>query len=99
MRTFVLVIVAMTAANPTAGPGRGGAGRSPRTPGQSAAMIRRRTAASLTRESDSPAREPARYVSEMAENSATQMHIEQVFRRDRYLRGGDQISFLQQGYP
>jgi len=26
VRTFVLVIVAMTAANPTAGPGRGGAG-------------------------------------------------------------------------
>jgi hypothetical protein len=50
-------------------------------------------------ESDSPARELARYVSEVAENSATQMHIEQVFRRDRYLRGGDQISFLQQGYP
>jgi hypothetical protein len=27
------------------------------------------------------------------------MQIEQVFRRDRYLRGGDQISFLQEGYP
>jgi hypothetical protein len=50
-------------------------------------------------ESDSPARELARYVSEVAENSATHMHIEQVFRRDRYLRVGDQISFLQQGYP
>jgi hypothetical protein len=50
-------------------------------------------------ESDSPARELARYVQEVAQNNATQMHIEQVFRRDRYLRGGDQISFLQEGYP
>jgi Zn-dependent M28 family amino/carboxypeptidase len=50
-------------------------------------------------ESDSPARELARYVSEVADNSATGMHVEQVFRRDRYLRGGDQISFLQNGYP
>ena len=50
-------------------------------------------------ESDSPARELARYVSEVAENNATGMHVEQVFRRDRYLRGGDQLSFLEQGYP
>jgi hypothetical protein len=50
-------------------------------------------------ESDSPARELARYVQEVAQNSATHMTIEQVFRRDRYLRGGDQISFLDQGYP
>jgi hypothetical protein len=50
-------------------------------------------------ENDSPARELARYVQEVAQNDATGMHIEQVFRRDRYLRGGDQISFLSQGYP
>ena len=50
-------------------------------------------------ESDSPARELARYVQEVAQNNATGMSIEQVFRRDRYLRGGDQISFLEQGYP
>ena len=42
-------------------------------------------------ESDSPARELARYVSEVAEHNATGMHVEQVFRRDRYLRGGDQL--------
>ncbi|MGH2895344.1 MAG: hypothetical protein ACRDPM_19055 [Solirubrobacteraceae bacterium] len=35
----------------------------------------------------------------MAQNSATHMTIEQVYRRDRYLRGGDQISFLENGYP
>jgi Zn-dependent M28 family amino/carboxypeptidase len=50
-------------------------------------------------ESDSPARELARYVQEVAQNNATHMTIEQVYRRDRYLRGGDQISFLQNGYP
>jgi hypothetical protein len=50
-------------------------------------------------ESDSQARELARYVSEVAENDVTEMHIEQSFRRDRFLRGADQISFLQQGYP
>jgi Zn-dependent M28 family amino/carboxypeptidase len=50
-------------------------------------------------ESDSPARELARYVQEVAQNNATHMSIEQVYRRDRYLRGGDQISFLQNGYP
>ena len=27
------------------------------------------------------------------------MHVRLVWRRDRYLRGGDQIPFLQQGYP
>ena len=50
-------------------------------------------------ESDSAARELARYVQEVAQNNATHMSIEQVYRRDRYLRGGDQISFLQNGYP
>ena len=34
-----------------------------------------------------------------SENSATDMNIRLIWRRDRYLRGGDQISFLQQGYP
>jgi hypothetical protein len=43
--------------------------------------------------------ELARYVQEVAQNNATNMTIEQVYRRDRYLRGGDQISFLQNGYP
>ena len=27
------------------------------------------------------------------------MHVRLIWRRDRYLRGGDQIPFLQQGYP
>jgi hypothetical protein len=27
------------------------------------------------------------------------MNVRVIYRRDRYLRGGDHISFLEQGYP
>jgi hypothetical protein len=54
---------------------------------------------SIGGENDGPSRQLARYVKEVGENSATQMHVRLVWRRDRYLRGGDQIPFLQQGYP
>jgi acetylornithine deacetylase/succinyl-diaminopimelate desuccinylase-like protein len=50
-------------------------------------------------ENDSPARQLARYVKDVAENDATRMTVRLIWRRDRYLRGGDQISFLQQGFP
>ncbi|HEX5620791.1 MAG TPA: M28 family metallopeptidase [Solirubrobacteraceae bacterium] len=35
---------------------------------------------------------------ETGENKATDMDVKLVWRRDRFLRGGDQISFLQQGW-
>jgi peptidase M28-like protein len=54
---------------------------------------------SIGGENDGPSRQLARYVKEVGENSATGMHVRLVWRRDRYLRGGDQIPFLQQGYP
>jgi hypothetical protein len=50
-------------------------------------------------ENDSPARQLARFAEDVAGNDATGMRIRVIYRRDRYLRGGDQISFLQQGYP
>ena len=50
-------------------------------------------------ENDSPARQLARFVREVGDNGATRMNVRVVYRRDRYLRGGDQIPFLQQGYP
>jgi acetylornithine deacetylase/succinyl-diaminopimelate desuccinylase-like protein len=50
-------------------------------------------------ENDSPARQLGRYVKEVAENDATRMTVRLIWRRDRYLRGGDQISFLEQGFP
>ena len=50
-------------------------------------------------ENDSPARQLARFVTEVADNRATGMRVRVVYRRDRFLRGGDQIPFLQRGYP
>jgi hypothetical protein len=54
---------------------------------------------SIGGENDGVSRQLARYIKEVGENSATQMHVRLIWRRDRYLRGGDQIPFLQQGYP
>jgi hypothetical protein len=50
-------------------------------------------------EDDSISRQLARYIKETGQNAFTGMSVRLVFRRDRILRGGDQISFLQQGYP
>jgi len=51
-------------------------------------------------ESDSPSRELARYIAEVALEYFQQGDFRPrlVFRRDRYLRGGDHISFNEQGY-
>ena len=54
---------------------------------------------SIGGENDGPSRQLARYVKEVGENSATGMHVRLICRRDRFLRGGDHIPFLQQGYP
>ena len=59
------------------------------------AAIRR----SVGGENDSPARQLARFVTEVAENTATGMRVRVIYRRDRFLRGGDQIPFLERGYP
>ena len=50
-------------------------------------------------ESDVPTRQLARYVKEAAERHVSGMKVDVVFRRDRYLRGGDHFSFLDAGYP
>jgi len=50
-------------------------------------------------ENDGPSRQLARYVKEVADNDATGMHVRLIWRRDRFLRGGDQIPFLERGYP
>jgi hypothetical protein len=62
------------------------------TPGQAS------TRQSVGGENDSPARQLARYVEEVAENHDTGMDVQVIYRRDRYLRGGDHIPFLQRGY-
>ncbi|MEV5634058.1 M20/M25/M40 family metallo-hydrolase [Micromonospora tulbaghiae] len=50
-------------------------------------------------ENDSPSRQLARFVTDVAENSATGMDVRVIYRRDRYLRGSDHISFLREGWP
>jgi hypothetical protein len=54
---------------------------------------------SIGGESDGPSRQLGRFVKSVAENPATDMSIWLIFRRDRYLRGSDHISWLRQGYP
>jgi len=49
-------------------------------------------------EDDSPSRELARYIKETAERYVDQLDIKLIYRRDRYLRGGDHTSFLKEGF-
>src|SRR5271166_6416017 len=55
---------------------------------------------SLGGENDSSSRQLARYVAEVARQyfSPSEFRPMLIFRRDRFLRGGDQISFNEQGY-
>ena len=50
-------------------------------------------------ENDTPARELARFVKERAERDIANMKVDVIWRRDRYLRGGDHAPFLNAGYP
>ncbi|WP_329070500.1 M28 family metallopeptidase [Streptomyces sp. NBC_01429] len=50
-------------------------------------------------ENDAPSRQLARFVRDVADNDATGMNVRVVHRRDRYLRGGDHIPFLERGRP
>jgi Zn-dependent M28 family amino/carboxypeptidase len=50
-------------------------------------------------EVDGPSRQLGRFVKSVAENEATDMRIRIIYRRDRYLRGSDHVSYLQQAYP
>ncbi|HJV63931.1 MAG TPA: M28 family peptidase [Albitalea sp.] len=50
-------------------------------------------------EVDSPSRNLARYMAGLAEHTLTNLRVEMVYRTDRYGRGGDQVRFLEAGYP
>jgi hypothetical protein len=50
-------------------------------------------------ENDSQSRQLARFVKSVAENDDTDMTVWLMFRRDRYLRASDHVSFQSQGYP
>ncbi len=49
-------------------------------------------------ENDSPSRQLARYTKEIGERYVSQLDVKLIYRRDRFLRGGDQTPFLQQGF-
>jgi hypothetical protein len=50
-------------------------------------------------ENDSTARELARFIKPAAEKHVRGMTVDIIYRRDRYLRGGDHSPFLDAGYP
>jgi hypothetical protein len=57
-----------------------------------------RSRRSVGGENDSPARQLARFIKETTEAYMPGFVVQMVYRRDRYLRGGDHIPFLEQGY-
>ena len=50
-------------------------------------------------ENDSKARQLGRYVADVAPFDLTDMNIRLIWRRDRYLRASDHVSFQGQGFP
>jgi hypothetical protein len=50
-------------------------------------------------ENDGVTHQLARFVASVAPFELTGLHIHPIWRRDRYLRGSDHLSFQQQGYP
>lgn len=54
--------------------------------------------ASTGSENDGKARQFARYVKELGERYVDQLDVKLIYRRDRYLRGGDHTPFSQQGF-
>jgi peptidase M28-like protein len=50
-------------------------------------------------ENDGATHQLARFVTDVAPFLLTGMNVRVIWRRDRYLRGSDHISFQQQGYP
>ena len=50
-------------------------------------------------ENDGATRQLARFVTSVAPADLTGMNVRVIWRRDRYLRGSDHISFQAQGYP
>ena len=49
-------------------------------------------------ENDSASRQLARFIKETGEHYVPGMRVKMVYRRDRYLRGGDHIPFLERGF-
>lgn len=50
-------------------------------------------------ENDTPPRELGRAIRDIVSEYVPSMSVRVIYRTDRYLRGGDHIPFLEQGYP
>jgi hypothetical protein len=50
-------------------------------------------------EVDSPSRNIARYMADLAPRYLKDLRVMMVYRTDRFSRGGDQVEFLKAGYP
>src|SRR6266542_4790892 len=57
------------------------------------------TRRSVGGENDSTSRQLARFIKENTQRFVPAMNVKLVYRRDRYLRGGDHIPFLERGFP
>ncbi len=57
------------------------------------------TRRSVGGENDAPARQLARFIKENGETYVPQLKVMMVYRRDRYLRGGDHMPFVERGFP
>lgn len=53
---------------------------------------------SIGSENDGGAREFARYLKESGEKYVDQLDVKLIYRKDRYLRGGDHTAFSEQGF-
>ena len=49
-------------------------------------------------ENDSPSRQLARFIKETADVYSPKFPVTMIYRRDRYLRGGDHIPFVERGF-
>ena len=50
-------------------------------------------------EVDSPSRNMARYMANLADTYLPDLRVHMIYRTDRYGRGGDQVPFLEAGFP
>ena len=57
------------------------------------------TRRSVGGENDSTSRQLARYIKEQTDRYLKDFSVWMMYRRDRYLRGGDHIPFLERGFP
>ncbi|MEP6946809.1 MAG: M28 family metallopeptidase [Acidobacteriota bacterium] len=57
------------------------------------------TRRSVGGENDSASRQLARFIKEQSDRYLRDFGVWMIYRRDRYLRGGDHIPFLERGFP